>query len=505
MSFSFFNFFSKKHHNSFTTQDESFAVATIKSLAQSNDLIALSNVVLFHHNQQYTLPLVIFDKNRGIFLFEIKDWQLQDFQNATITKAQNTQPSENTLAFQYMQDHIHQKFNELIHNDGVALYNMLLLENMMMEEYNNLSQEHQTLLPYDKIIFKDTPESDILQKLYYQSKPLQTPLHTNKVLTNLFIQYTFVEDNTLYFANEEQRKFLDGSIDGFLNISAPHRSGATTIMLLKAIIEILTKKSRKVLIIKPSILTRDLLQKKLLAIIEHAIIEFDFKALEIVTPTQLLNIHHKKLGIPPLAEGQTDINEKLMRKPFDIADTIICDDTSTLSAFFVEYLKHIQKNKTLITLNYQREKTHYRLTKSFIDKGFPKVHFYHTTPFAKALHLLKELTKDPNNTVMCVASETTILKLSEDLEYFLETDISIIHSEKNLLYQEFHGLLLVPYNAIIDLHATQVIIFECDTPNKYLREYLFYRDHKTTVHILYKEQTHEIQHLKEQYETSTKK
>ena len=67
-------------------------------------------------------------------------------------------------------------------------------------------------------------------------------------------------------------------------------------MLLKSIVEILDEQSKKIIILKATVLACDIFKKKLLNIIEHAIIEIDLSGIEIITPIELLNRHLLKVG-----------------------------------------------------------------------------------------------------------------------------------------------------------------------------------------------------------------
>ncbi len=78
------------------------------------------------------------DSLRGLYLFESKEWTYGELKKADIQKAQKQENSNDTLAYENTQNIIKQKFNELTHNDGVPIFNYLLMENLTADEYEYL-------------------------------------------------------------------------------------------------------------------------------------------------------------------------------------------------------------------------------------------------------------------------------------------------------------------------------------------------------------------------------
>jgi len=497
MNFSIKSLFTKNKVHS-EPKEESELLKNIKSLSKYSDLLVFDEVTIYHHTHKYRVPLIIFDKTRGLYIFEKKQWSFDELQNAKIEREEQSKPSQNTLSYNFLQNIIKQKFNELIHNDGVALYNCLLLENLTYEEYSRLDESIKEYLPENSIIFKDMQKADIFKKLQNIAKEDPNLPDTNTVLGNLLIQYTIVDNDTLHFCSLEQREFLDQELQYTFNLTGKHKSGKTNLLLLKAITEVLNNPEKKVIILKPTILSKDILQQKFLNIIEHAIIEIDLNSIEIVTPIELVNKHLHKLKLKQLNDILY-IDEKLMKKSFDVADIIMCDDSYLLSDFFIHYLQHIQKDKTLLVVNNEDLPVSYELENNYQNPK-KEVQFYLTNPHAKALHLIASACKkyDPKE-IMVISNSLSKEKLHDDLTSFIPCPISLIDGDKNLINQNLDNIKLATFNDIVDIQAHYSIIMDLCFNNTHLLEDALNlaTDHTD---ILYEEDCFEIKSLKDKLE-----
>ena len=206
--FSFSSLFKKKQKT--LTLPDSLLIKKLKEVAKNNDLSIYENITIYHHKKSFFIPLLILDSTRGIYLFEHKEWSYDDLKNATVSKATNQNSSNKSLAFEKTHEFIKQKFNELTHDDGVDIYNYLLMENLNSDEYEHLDDSFKELLPHQKIMFSDSLEEEILQKLN------ETPISINpmpneaNIMGNLLVQYLILsKDKEIYLATHEQRKFIE--------------------------------------------------------------------------------------------------------------------------------------------------------------------------------------------------------------------------------------------------------------------------------------------------------
>lgn len=492
---SFFSLFKTKQKT--LKLPDSLLIKKLKEVSKRNNLSVYENITIYHHTKSFYIPLLIVDPSRGIYLFEYKEWSYDDLKNATVSKATNQDSNNKSLAYEKTHEFIKQKFNELTHNDGVPIYNYLLMENLNSDEYKHLDDSFKELLPYQKIMFNDSLESEIVHKLQeIPLPPLPLPDEVN-IIGNLLVQYLiFSKDKTIHIATQQQMKFIESVTDGQEILSANAYSGKTSSILLKAILESLRNPELKIIIIEPTTLACDILKQKLLNIIEYAIIEVDITLIEIITPIDLVNRHLAKLKKPQL-EIVLYIDKKLLSKNFNVADLIICDDSNLLSFEFIEYLEHIQKNSSLILVNeHSDEESTFRFDKSFRAKELEVV-FKQANQHAKALQIISTLLEENKpQDILVVSDNLSKRNLKEDLEYFIRDKAVLLDSSKNLIDQDLYNLLLCSYSQISSMNSKFVILMDiADASLNEIQYAINLAEDKAF--ILYVEESQNIKILKE--------
>lgn len=492
MGFNLFSFFSQKKQD--LVVPDSLLLKQIKSLAKHSHIEVFSNIEIFHHTTAHAIELLLYDNTRGIYLFEIKRWSFDDLKNATIQKAEHQERSSNTLAFEKTQDVIKQKFNEVLHNDGVAIFNYLLMENLSALEYEHLDDSFKALLPQEKIIFNDSSTSDIFKKLESAAPP-QPTMDISYVMGTLLTQYTIIDNQAkLHLCDEDQRSFIDGQTTSSLSVlQGDVHTGKSSLLLLRALYSVFKQKSKKVVIIKPTILARDIAYKKLLEIIEYGIVEIDPASIEILTPLELINKHLQKLK-KPVVNSLAMVEPKLLQKSYNDADMILCDDAFALEKKFIDFIKHIQKNKSAVFVNL--DNTHamqcITLQHNYLNESFT-LHTLQTQPYAKAMQLLHTITqRDAYATVLIICNQETYEHLQEDLENFIEPKTSQVNADLNLLEQNYNTIQLTTYNAVYDLDADFIIALDtCEQVQSQLT-YALHRANKEA-YLLYEEPCETLQ------------
>ena len=219
MNLSFFT--SLFYKNKTLKLPDSLLIKKLKSVADKNNFPIFENITIYHHSKNFFIPLLISDESRGIFLFEYKDWSYNELKNAKIEKATLQDSKKDNLAFEKSHEFIKQKFNELIHNDGVPIFNYLLMENLNTDEYKHLDESFQKLLPEEKVMFNDSSEDTILIKIL-KSKISKIKLpNTSEIMSTLLIQYAIVENSeTLHLSSKEQREFIDSPLLKYTTLKA---------------------------------------------------------------------------------------------------------------------------------------------------------------------------------------------------------------------------------------------------------------------------------------------
>jgi hypothetical protein len=471
----------------------------LKKVCEKDGLYLYQDITIYHHAKSFNIPLLVVDLTRGIYLFEYKTWSLQGLKNAKAQQAKDQESSDKTLAFDKTHKIIKQKFNELTHSDGVDIFNFMLMENLTLQDYEQLDVSLQELLPQSKIIFSDSSEEEILTKLQDTAIPNESPTDIAHIMGILLIQYLILsDDNSIDMATQEQITFIDAQTQNFQTLSGENGSGKTSTILLKTVLYKLKNPNKKIIIISPTTLSCDLLKKKLLDIVENGIIELDITSVEIITPIELLNKQLKKHN-KLLLEKTIYIDPILMKKKFQVADLIICDDSDLLPDDFISYLKHIQNKASLIIAsNKLLNDATFLFTKNFHNIDID-VKFIKTNPHAKALQIISKLLKDDKTKdVLVISDELSKSQLSDDLEFFIKDDAIVLDGSKNLIDQKLDNLLLTTYSEISSIDASFVILL--GVPQASLQELKYAIGcAKECAYILYEDESETIKNLKENY------
>jgi len=433
MNFPFFNLFTRRKTKELIVHNLTL-LKKIKSFSDNREFKTFKHIKIFYHTTSIEIPLLAIDIHRGLYIFETKSWSYTELKNASIQKAQSQESSENTLAFDNIQNILKQKFKEITHNQDLNIFNYLLMEKLTKDEYLRLNNSIKELLPESKLIFCNDDDLAITQKLQNATEPQENRYPINDLMGVILTQYTILTKNETYLCNDEQIDFIDHKLSKELNLIAPPKSGKTSILLLKAIKEIFENNYKNVIFIKQNTLAKDLLQKQLINIIEHGIIEFDLNSLSILTPQEY-------------------------KKSNKQCQLLICDDADMLSKDFIFDLTSQKKYKSIITVNLKHSILNSKLNHSY---NMPTTIFIQTNPYAKALNLISTLL-NKNKIILVVAKKESIVKISEDLETFIEKTATIIDANKHLLEQTFSDVLLSNYESTDGLYADYTIAFDVDT------------------------------------------
>ncbi len=500
MNLSSFTSFFKKTPNNLIVPD-TILVKKLKNLSSQSHLLVYKDVKIYHHTLAYNIKLMLVDKLRGLYLFETKEWTYDELKNAQIKKATKQNRGENTLAYEKTHDLIRQKFNEVTHNDGVPIFNFLLMENLNADEYEHLNKSFQELLPREKVIFSDASEADIFKKLQAVSEEDEELPPIDSILGTLLIQYTILDQkNKPHFCNKEQIAFIDSDLTNSYELRGVSSSGKSKILLLKSLLEVLNKTAEKIIILKPTTLACDIFKQDLLNLIEHAIIEFNLEAIEIITPLMLINRHLKKLGKEKIS--QIEINPRILKKNYHFADIILCDDADILDKEFIGYLKHLQVKRRLVLVKQEESIEENQLQINYRQKR-QSFNFYKTNPHAKALHIIERLSVNESKNIFVVCNESSREKLTEDLHSFIRQTPQRIESSVHLINQDFSNISFCEYEDINSLKVDHIILMDLCSVSENLLEYAINLSNYSA-DILYEEECLKIQNLRSKYEQSSK-
>ncbi len=492
------NLFSK-YKKSLKTPD-SIILKELKSVNEQSDILVYEEITIYHHSKSFFIPLLLLDPSRGIYLFEHKDWSYDDLKNAKIEKATHQDASEETLAFEKSHEFIQQKFYEITQKACVPIHNFLIMGHLNSSQYEHLDASFKELLPQERIMFNDLSKEEIIKKIKNIHMPKETLPSVSDIMGNILVQYTILDSqNNLHMATREQQAFIDAPFSSFEILSSSTGSGKTTSILLKIIVQKLRNPNLRIMIIKPTTLSCDLLKRKFIHLVDRACFEFSITEIEIITPFELLNRHLKKLKKPTL-ESEVHVSEILMNKEFDVADVILCDDSDMLSNEFKYYLKHIQRKSNLLLVKSAKllHET-YAFSKNFV-KEKKKVIFTQANPHAKALQIIASLLEShmPKE-ILVVCNALSKEKLSDDLEYFIKDKAILLDSSKKLIDQDLNHLLIATYSEINSIDARFVILMDVCFASLVELEYAF-NICQESVYVLYDDECEKLNSLRSDFE-----
>jgi len=473
MIFNFFaSLFNEKTKKSKLPLLDSILLKNLKNICNNNNLSFYQNITIYHHKDSINIPLLILDPQRGIFLFEHKEWSFNDLNNFEVKKSSNNDSSKDTLAFDKINKFITTKFNEILHNDGVDIFNFLLVQNLSYEDYKHLDESKQDLLPYDRIIFNDSDEKSVLSKFCEVAQKNSFMPSKDFILANLFTQYLVFEDtNNINLATTEQIEFIQ-NVNYKVEVIYGHtHSGKTTSLLLKAILIKLKSSDADISIIEPTTLSCDKLKAKLLNIIEYAIIDIDITSIAVITPSEF----------------------KSQKK---VAKYILCDDTNLLEDDFLNYLHSRASKSHLSLVNPKKEyKNIFKLTHKFNDIKM-NIEFINSNPIASAMQIISDYSSLENtSTLLCISSQDNKDDLSEDLKFFIKDKAVLLDSSKSLIDQEDSHTLLSDYENINAHKADIVLLLDVDTISEDKLTYAINLA-KNKVYIIYRDECQKIINLK---------
>ena len=473
MKINFFSSLTKNKKNNLLIPD-SILVKNLKSLSIRNGYKILENVTIFHHSNKIDIPLMIIDPQRGIYIFQLKDWSYNDLGSYELKKSHNNEQSKNTLAYDKINSFINLKFNEILHNDCMKIFNYLLTENLSFSDYEHLEDDKKKLLPYDKIIFNDTDEIYIIKKLNASTDIDESLPDINFILANLFTQYLILEDETILLSSDEQIGFIDDLLkyddnQDIISLNGLAVSGKTTSIILKSILLKLKNKDTSVTIIEPTTLSCDIVKQSILELIEYSIINVDITSINVLTPDEFLK---SKISSYIFCDDSFLIEEKLLNK----------------------IISKSRKSKLTLVNPINTYKCYYKLTKSFHKIADAKFIQNDSYKNAKKL-ILKHTQKDSSKKILYISQNKDNGDLKEELLTSTKNKIMQLDGSKNLIDHNQSSITLSDYKNMNALKSDIVILLDVC---KITQEELSYAINlaKEKVFILYEDECQSIQTLK---------
>lgn len=476
MGFSFLNPFKKK------LKAISVDYSVLQEYTSRNNLYFFHDQHMFLREDSMSIPALIFDPQRGFYLFEHKDWTYALLKNSNIQPAQSSnRPASINVDGPY--DFMRQKFNEILHHDGCDIAKFIFMDGLTSSEFNELDESFASLMPIENIIFYDDDYESVKRKLHDALNKQETQLPTQDLLSALFVHHHFLADNLhqeIVNLDPEQLDFVEREYHSKLLVRGVTGSGKSSSFLIKAIYEKLLNPELRVCFITPTLLSAELLKQRLLDIIEYAIIDIDLSTLIILTPQQLIQTHYRSQN-KKASPASAHITPKMRKKKYDFADLIFCDDLHLCDETFIIYLEHICFDKTLIassdylpykdypeiefSKDYRSKPEIITLARDLIeetDTPFENkvISNYCNNTFVDTLLLVNKLLKaNAPEEILIIAADNTITKaLEEELTLYIGRSNTRVNEFEGLLYQDINQLLITDIKNLSGLQRKHVIV-----------------------------------------------
>jgi len=467
----------------FSTKEEQKSISShlpLKEYASLHQFPFYESIPIFHRHEKENIVSILFDSHRGLYLFDSVSWTIEDLKNATVTSASPDKKANADVKVDSIHKFIQRKFNEVLHTEGCSLANILILEHLSKEDFEQLHPSFHALMPKERLLFSDDTPTEIENKLHNTLTVLDELLPTNTLLGALFFHLNILPDN-LHKDNalltQEQSLFITDTLPSFSTLSGKYGTGKSTLLLLKSIFELLAHPEYKIIIIMPTLAVCDLLKKQLLDIIEYAIIDIDLLSIQILTPQQVITQHYQKL-YKNESFNFAKITPKMFSHQFQSSDLIFCDDSYLLDDEFIRYLIKQQSKKKLclVTLETETESKNYLLSHSFrVPSAFLQIcnndldstnissqnlHLLDGNPFMQIMLILREKLKNvSHNTILIALPHSQFaLKLLDEINSYYGNISLIYRADEGLLNQDLGHILIATLNELSHLQREHVII-----------------------------------------------
>jgi len=489
---SLFNFFPslfRKSEHILPKLTNDALLKSIEELDSYDDLTVIYNSHIYYDNKTLLLPLLIVDKYRGLYIFELRGWTQDELQNMEIRTQKVEERKENNLGFSLIQDLLQHKASEVFTKEAIPIFNFLILESLTSSQYDALDSAIQKALPKESLIFQDMSSAEIYQKLqsHVEAQP-QALKYTDELLHQIYPQYTIMQEEKPLFATTQQRNFIEMPLSSITTLQGKAKSGKSSIALLKIVTTLIQTPQKSILMLCANEAAKEKLIHQLQNLTQTNSIAIE--NVKITTAKAFLEDAYSTVHVNPVLhdiQNTLYIDKKLLKKRKQAADLLICDDAQLLEEHFLNYLEIIQKKAQLLFINHPKEKgLLYTLSHSFFSLQ-KEILFMQTHPLIQTIHhLTKTLTSD-NEKVVVFCNELHQQKLQEDL--------------KDYLKEEQHASLsYANYNTIEDISIPHIILLDICQFKPQRVEYALTRATKS-VALFYEQECDTITTLKETYES----
>jgi hypothetical protein len=238
---------------------------------------------LYYNDSQTSIDLLIFLPHYGLFLGEKLSWCAQELQDAQLESSKKNTKQKSTTHLGETEKIIHQKLNDVVSFNTTPVERFFWLECLNEEEFDQLDETFHTLMPKNRLIFKDESARTITTKIKALGNLQEQAFSKLKTLGSLrahTLLLPTLQDPFGAFLHDEQYDFITASSNGHTLLLGDFGSGKTTAMVRKILAILLENPMSRVLIVTPTLLAGEIIRNKLISLADFAAITLDLSRLE---------------------------------------------------------------------------------------------------------------------------------------------------------------------------------------------------------------------------------
>jgi hypothetical protein len=397
------------------------------SVLDANGLL-FSNFNLFHHEQTYTIDLLLFFPHYGLYFGEKISWKSDDLKGASVERSSRQTKKTPLTKLESTEHALHQKLEDVLSFDSTPIERFFLLEYLSEAEFDALDSSFHRLLPKERLIFSDDDIQSIQEKLLGLSKYQILPYSKLKVLGSLNAHTLLLPTPTEPFGSflsEEQQAFLNDSLDqSKIVIQGTEGSGKSTVLVRKVLKTLLENPKAKVMVITSTLVSGEIFRKELIALSDFAVVHIDFGRITFVNP--------------PTPSETIDVKDLL----HDV-NLIVLDD---YNFYFFMSNNDVNKQSLIISSKSEIKDIHtYKLTQSYRYPMLNTIYYAQQgEPLFPLLSKLRGLFEQNAKTpiLIVLADEAQLMRYKNSIDEYLHIECRLLNSSFSLQYKNLDPITL---------------------------------------------------------------
>lgn len=459
--FSLFSFLksSKKLPNERAEENSSSA---FDDIILEEEASLLTDFILYLHDKQCKIDLLLFLPHYGLYLGEKIAWNLRELKDTSVKRLTRQSYKTPHTHIESTENSIFQKLQDVLSFDSTPIQRIFWMKNLTKAEFDTLNSTFHELLPKGRLIFQDDTARDIQTKLHALQEYQSDPFLKLKVIGSLrahALRLPTASDSFASFLSHQQELFFDAplKIRTILSLYGPHGSGKSTVFIRKIMDYLLINPHASALVVTPTKLAGELLRNELVALMEFS-----------ATQCNLSNVHFYT---------QNDKNRSIETNPLFHRSTLIaCDDVHLMSANTLERIIECKGSRSLLLcgvnpppfINAQI----YNLDTSYRTPIVNTVHFTHTkgAVFTLLTGLKVHLETTASNRIMILLpTHKMIVEYQQAIEEHLNVKCRILNDHFSLQYDNLEEIILCTpeYSCGINVSHSYLINLNSNDPLYY--------------------------------------